>query len=426
MSVKNLTIALSALTIFWGIAIVSPGAEVFFSCGPDRGAGLPADKIYPDGRIFPYTGFSPRSVEDTRQRKFTLAGPAYGRKGIETLVKQAAEAKMPVIHSLDIIYKGNVLKKEDLAAKDIDWNAITDDITRQVKEAAADKSIAWWYLTPEELRWWLPNEIKYLELAYKAIKAADPDKRPVWMYSPCHRNDEALAKEAAFQDIIGKGTYTNYAGQKDSRVWVRWSIEQEINAIRLAAKKDAIPILVPEMFQEPLPEEKALIPAWVKHDVYLGLVSGARGVVIFSLWPRAKFPSHAVYYEAYCRIAEELNGANGLGQVFLFGEPRNDIQMKITGGPATVSCKLKIKKMETFTYPAVAFANLAYGGKRYLIAVNSSSSVLTAEFTGFPQEKIAAENVFSGKPAEAPVNGVLKLEFKPYEVTVIAFSTNYK
>lgn len=331
---------------------------------------------------------------------------------------------MPVIHTLDVVYKGNVLKKEDLAAtKEIDWNAITDDITRQIKEAAANKSIAWWYLTPEELRWWIPNEIKYLELAYKAIKAADPDKRPVWMYSPGHRNDEALAKEAAFMDIIGKGVYTNYAGQKNSRVWVRWSIEQEINAIRLADKKDAFPILVPEMFQEPAAEEKALIPLWVKHDVYLGLVSGAKGVVIFSLWARAKFPSHPVYYEAYCGVAEELNGTAGLGQVFLFGKSRNDIQMKITGGPATVSCKLKIKQIETFTYPAVAFANLAYGNKRYLIAVNSANSNLTAEFSGFPKTGIAAVNAFSGKTVEAPVNGILKLEFKPYEVIGRFFAT---
>ena len=425
MNGKSTVITLSALMLFFCITMVSTAADGFFASGPDRGAALPADKVYPAGRIFPYTGFSPKSVEETKRRKFTLAGPAYG-KGIEILMRQAAEVKMPVIFSLDINYKGKILKKEDLAEKAIDWNAITDDITRQVKTAAADKSIAWWYLTPEELRWWIPNEIKYLELAYKAIKAADPDKRPVWIYSPCHRNDEAMAKEARFQDIVGKGTYVNYAGQKDSRVWVRWSIEQEISAIRLANKKDAFPILVPEMFQEPAAEEKAMIPQWVRHDVYLGLVSGAKGIAVFSLWARPKFPSHPVYYETYCKVAEELNGAAGLGQVFLFGEPKNDIQMKITGGPATVNCKFKIKKVETFTYPAVAFANLAYGNKRYLVAVNSASSNLTAEFTGFPEAGIAAVSAFSGKAAEIPVNGILKLEFRPYEVIGLVFSSTEK
>lgn len=425
MNMKTVSITLSALMLFFCIAAVSTATEGFFASGVDRGAGLAPDKIYPNGRIFPYTGFSPKSVDATKQRKFTLAGPSYG-KGIETLIKQAAEAKMPVIYSINANYNGSGLKKEDLAAKEIDWNAITDDITRQVKAAAGDKSIAWWYLSPEELRWWYSNEIKYLEVAYKAIKAADPDKRPVWMYSPCHRNDEAMAKEARFQDMVGKGTYTNYAGQKDSRVWVRWSIEQEINAIRLANKKEAFPILVPEMFQEPAAEETAMIPQWVRHDVYLGLVSGAKGVVIFSLWARAKFPSHPVYYEAYCKIAEELNGNDGLGQVFLFGEPKNDIQMKITGGPATVDCKFKVKKLETFTYPAVAFVNLAYNNKRYVIAVNSANSNLTAEFTGFPKYGITAVNAFSGKTAESPVNGILKLEFKPYEVIGLVFSSTEK
>ena len=425
MNWKKLATGLSVLTLFYGVAAVLSAEDDFFTSGPDRGANLPVDKVYPAGRIFPYTGFSPKSVEATKQRKFTLAGPSYG-KGQKTLKQQAAEAKMPVIHSLDIIYKGKVLKKEDLASKDIDWQAITDDITRQVKEAAPDKSIAWWYLTPEELRWWYPNEIKYLEVAYKAVKAADPEKRPVWMYSPGHRSDDALAKEAPFLDIVGKGTYTNYSGQKDSRVWVRWSIEQEINAIRMA-KKDAFPILVPEMFQEPAAEETALIPSWVRHDTYLGLVSGAKGVVIFSLWARQKFPSHPVYYEAYCGVAEELNGTAGLGQVFLFGNPKSDIKMKITAGPETVSSKFKIKKVETFTYPSVAFANLAYSNKRYLIAVNSANSNLTAEFTGFPKEKINSVNAFSGKPAGvAPADGTLKLEFKPYEVIGLVFSSTEK
>jgi hypothetical protein len=415
-------------TVFMFCAVVTglSASDDFFLSGPDHGAGLPSNKVYPAGRIFPYSGFSPQSVADTRQRKFTLAGPAYA-KGIRTLMQQSTEAKMPVIYTLNIIYKGNVLKKKgELTVKDIDWNAITDDITRQVKEASSDKSIAWWYLTPEELRWWIPNEIKYLELACKAIKAADPDKRPVWTYSPCHRNGEDMAKEAAFLDIIGKGTYPNYAGQKNSRVWVRWSIEQEVNAIRLAAKKDAFPILVPEMFKEPAPEEKVLIPLWVRHDVYLGLVSGAKGVVVYSLSARAKFPSHPVYYEAYSGIGAELNGTSGLGQVFLFGEPKNDIQMKITGGPATVVCKVKVKKEDTFTYPSLAFANLAYGNKRYLIAVNSAGYNLNVEFTGFPKDGITAVNTFAGKTVDPPTNGILKLEFKPYEVIGFVFSPTPK
>ena len=422
MSIKKITTTLTQLAVFCCMAVGSSyAADSFFASGTDNGASLPGDKVYPAGRIFPYAGFSPKSVEETRQKKFTLAGPAYG-KNIKIMMEQAAAAKMPVIYPLDVVYQNKILTKEDLAAENIDWNAITADITRQVKEAAKDKSIVWWYLTPEELRWWIPNEIKYFELAYNAIKAADPDNRPIWMYSPGHRNDQALSKEVPFQNIIGKGTYTNYSGQKDSRVWVRWSMEQECNAIRMAGNKNAIPILVPEMFQEPVPEANQQIPAWVRHDVYLGLVSGAKGVVIFSLWQRPKFPSHPIYYDAYCRVAEELNGTPGLGQIFLFGNPGNDIQMKITEGPLTVNCKFKVKTVETFTYPSVSFANLAYGGNRYLIAVNSANQNVTAEFAGFPKENIVAVNAFSGKTVASPVNGSIKLSFAPYEVIGIKLS----
>jgi len=420
---NGLITSVSRLAVWAGLALgalTATAGDEFFQPVPDRGANLPADRVYPEGRMLTYAGFSPFSVDDTKANKFTVTGPAYG-KDIPGVLAAAAKAKMPVLYPLDVIYKGKVLTKEDLAANDIDWQAIAADLTRQVKAAAADKSIAWWYLTPEELRWWIPNEIKYLELAYKTIKAADPAKRPVWMYSPGHRNDTALSKEAPFQDIIGKGTYTNYSGQKNSRIWVRWSMEQEKNAIKLSRNPSAVPILVPEMFEEPKPEETAQIPAWVRHDVYLGMVSGAKGVVIFSLWPRNKFPSHPIYYKAYCQVARELNGDLGLGQVFLFGEPKNDVALKITEGPQTVSCKFKVKTVETFTYPTVALANLAYGSDRYLIAVNSANQPVSAVLSGLPKQGVTGVELFTRKALE-PADGQLKLSFGPYQVIAIKLS----
>jgi hypothetical protein len=179
-----------------------------------------------------------------------------------------------------------------------------------------------------------------------------------------------------------------------------------------------VPLLVPEMFQEPKPEEVALIPKWVRHDTYLGLVSGAKGVLIFSLWPRAKFPSHPVYLNAYCKVASEINGKPQLGQVFLFGEKRSDLKMNIVAGPKTASCEMRLRKVQTFTYPSITFANLAYKKARYLIAVNSLNQNVSAEFTGFP-DKVKASNAFNGAKAVAPVKGKLKIAFKPYEVVAL-------
>ena len=114
--------------------------------------------------------------------------------------------------------------------------------------------------------------------------------------------------------IIGKGAYANYVGRWQSRVWVRWSIEQEVTAIE-KAKTSAIPIAVLEMFQQPPEERHHLVPHWARHDVYLSLVSGAKGIVVFSLRKRRNLTVYEDYYKAYARTAREICGEPDLGQV---------------------------------------------------------------------------------------------------------------
>ena len=54
-----------------------------------------------------------------------------------------------------------------------------------------------------------------------------------------------------------------------------------------------------------------MIPKWVRHDVYLSLISGAKGIVVFSGWRRPKFPAFDRYFEAYAECAREINGPLG-------------------------------------------------------------------------------------------------------------------
>ena len=69
-------------------------------------------------------------------------------------------------------------------------------------------------------------------------------------------------------------------GRKRDRALVRWSVEQEIEALKAAGRTDAIPLVMPELCRDPEPNEDTEIRAWVRHDVYLGLASGAKGVLI--------------------------------------------------------------------------------------------------------------------------------------------------
>jgi hypothetical protein len=396
----------------------------FFKNVPDSGLKLSADKLYPQGRIFPFSGYSPHKNDYKKllSSGFTALGPVYGK--FDGFLKACEELDANCMYQIQPYVDGKKLTKKDHLYKDEfnpKWDAIMASIRGIVKKNAANPKIAWWTLAPEELRYWQKNEYNYLKKAVKVIHEADPQKRPVYMYSPGHRNAKALSKVTKYLDIIGKGCYTNYSSQKKSRIWVRWTMEQELGAIKISDRKNVTPILLPEMFQEPKPEEVKLIPAWVRHDTYLGLVSGAKGVLIFSLWPRKKFPSHPIYLDAYCRVASEITTKNGLGQVFLFGQAKDDLKLNIVSGPKTASCKMRIKKTETFTYPSISFSNIAYKKARYLIAVNSTEQNVKAEFSGFPVNAVAF-NAVDGKALAAPVNGTLKLEFKPYEVITLKFN----
>jgi hypothetical protein len=386
----------------------------FFRPAQDKGLSLPKDKLYPNGQLFLFSGYSPKreNFEQLKQAKFTVLGPIY-KSHDKKLLDNCKAMKISCIYTI----REKISKRKLSKSKWVpDWKFIENDIAAKVKELAKEKNICLWYISPEELRWWRENEYLYLQKAYNAIKKADPEKRPVWMYEPGHRNAKSLAKMAPYQDIIGKGCYTNYSGMEKNRIWVKWTVEQEIEAIKQTGGSKKIPILVPEMFKDPK-EDKTKVKNYARHDVYLGLVSGAKGIVIFSLSKRRGFSMHQKYIDAYCEIAEELMKNQNLHRYFLFGTPRDDLKIKISSGPQKL--ELNFKKIHK-TYPSVNFANIALGNRRLLVVVNSANEKVEVKFSGFP-EKIKTVNAFTSAPDSAPDKGNLKIALKPLEVRGFVF-----
>lgn len=407
--------------------VISPGAaaepDFFAPPAVDRGAGLPHDEVFPRGRLFPFGGFSGVAAREAANG-FTLHGPAYGASNA-TVIPQAEASGIHAIYSVGIPM--NFLEQGGQPALDLTPEEIAAEIRRQVLAVRDSPALAWWYLTPEELRPWRPREMEYLEVAARTIRENDPLGRPVWMYDPNHRAADTLAVTAQFLDIVGKGMYTNYAGHKGHRVWARWTIEQQIEAIQRSGRPGAIQIAVPEMFQEPEPGEIEQIPKWARHDVYLALVTGAQGVVIFSLANRAGFSAEAwqAYYDAYSRIAQELNGELALGQVFLFGERRNDLQVTVTAGEKHVFPKVGAGGVaELIEYPSVSLANIAYGPERYLFLVNSSEEPVEVRVDGFPPGPIYARDAFSGRPLPA-ISSSLELALPGLGVAGLRLARGY-
>ena len=377
----------------------------------DAGKGLPDDQPYPQGRIFPIAGFQGASLKKLSEDGFTVAGPGYGAN-VARLHKQTKELQIPAFFQISAVQDGKTVTMKSFNDKAFtpDWKQIEASFAEQIRKADREyPTIVYWYIMPEELRWWKKKEMKYLELFHKAVQENDPKKRPVWMYIPNHYGPSAYPKYLPYLDIIGKGMYVNYSGNRNTRNWVRWSSEGQAEAVKNAKGKFAI--CVPELFQNPPEGEEEKIPAWVRHDVYLSLACGSKGVVIFSLShrPSLKKEIHARYYAAYIEVAKELTGKDGLGQVYLFGKVCQDIK-----GEALGAEKLTAKTgAKTYESPAVKMSEHLYRGARYLTIVNSAEKPVAFQVSGIPaglqmRDCLTGEKIFS-----------LEFELKPLEVKII-------
>lgn len=409
--------------------------DAFFKPGPEIPATVSETELYPKGRRLLFSFFSVGGGSETKindllpeaevQEEFrlykTLEIPTFGPQ-YELNERTPADAEK---HGLDFIYTVGLpmnfhdRSKEGKTALDLSPAEIEKAVEEQVKAMAENKRLAVWYLRPEELRPWRKKEMEYLEAASKAVRRADPLKRPIWIYDPAHATARRLAAIAPWVDYLGKGMYPNYVSQKESRIWCRWSMEQEVQAIAETGAT-AVPIAVPEMFRQPTEDELPLIPKWVRHDVYLSLVHGAKGVAVFSARRRPNFPAREAYMRAYGEVARELIGSRRLADPFLFGERRSDISVDVTEGPAEVELLYPSGGVkEPVRYPSLSHFDVMLEEARYLFVVNSANAPVNASIGGMPYNAVRVESLLDGAAPFDVGEGEFELELEPYEVKAL-------
>jgi hypothetical protein len=393
---------------------------------PDYGARLPTNGIYPQGRTMAFMGYSGNPARDLTNG-FTVAGPVYGNQS-EFLARCASNGWPAVAH---VGVRVNFLDPKSAAALP-GKAALRKEIQKQVQALARQQEIAWWAVTPEELRPWERGEMDYLATVCEVIRHEDSRHRPVYLYNPNHRDGRTLAPVAKQVELVAKGAYVNYTGHKRDRAWVRWSVEQELEAIRTTGRSGAVALLNPELCRDPEPSEDGEIRAWVRHDVYLGLASGAKGVVIWSLYPRKEVQrTWQLWYDAYAECGRELNGPRGLAQVFLFGQRRTDLKVNLVSGeqtarvtlggevePATTSSQERAAR--EIKLPTWTAAEFAWGDSRWLFLVNSANSSAEFSVNGWPVGS-HAENAFDGMAVMLPEGGALTLALPAYGVVALRF-----
>ena len=393
----------------------------------DLGAALPADAIYPRGRKLAFMGYSGNPGRDLTNG-FTVAGPVYGNQTpyLERCFANGWPAVAHIGPRISFAYKNPVKYQLSEAS-------LRQQIETQVQALAGHKEIVWWAVAPEELRPWRGDEMNYLSIVCQTIHNTDLQRRPIYHYNPNHRNADTLLPIAREVDVLAKGCYVSHVGRKRDRAWVRWSIEQELQAIGRAGCSNAIPLLMPELCEDPEPAEDEEIRNWVRHDVYLGLCSGARGVLIWSLSQRKEVRrTWQLWYDAYAECAKELNGKPALAQVFLFGERRSDLKVRLVKGESTARLALGGSAETTTTslaeranreikLAAWTSAEFAHGGRRWLFVVNSANNPAAFSIMGWPAGS-RAQNAFNGSLVRLADAGPLQLELPPYGVTAISSS----
>ena len=404
------------------LCLPATGTESFLAPGFDSGRGLPEDRIYPQGRIFPFSGFSPADTAAMKQAGYTMAGPVYSEYQIRNLTADAERKGLFMIYPVQPEADGVRLTKKLLDAPDFNAKPYLKSIAAQVKKNAVNRRIAWWYLGPEELRPWRKRDMVFLKAAAETIRENDPERRPVWLYLPNHYTKEQMIPVAEALGVVGKGMYPTQLKKEDERVWCRWSAESEAQAVAETGAK-AVPIAVPEMFRQPEAKHLDILEKLVRHDVYLSLVSGAKGVVVFSLAKRPGFDAYDRYFDAYAQIARELAGEKKLGELFLFGKRLDRLKVEVVSGPAAVAVDVGINnKKDVREYPSVAFAEIGYRDRRTLFLVNSApEAAVKVRVSGLPEGKVGVADLISGRNAVTVDHGGFEVELQPYEVKCLRF-----
>lgn len=257
-----------------------------------------------------------------------------------------------------------------------------------IQQLAQYGNIAMWSIVPEEISWWPLGSAQFNQLIQWAdnVHTNDPKGRPVFHYLASNYAELDLKAYTGFIDAITAGAYADHGSKP--RPWIRWRIEQEVNAIKNTGSREGVfPVATLQMFaSENYPGETTMQAQDGYHDAYLSLVSGAKSVMIFTGGRRFEIPG---LYDRYSDFAQEINGPERLGDVFLFGLDLGEfapVKPVVMGGPthseAFTTSFAWPPSGPTVQYESISYRVMAHEGHIYIAAVNSAEQQVSALIPG--------------------------------------------
>ncbi len=412
----------------------------FFAPAIDLAASLDPAGIYPDGQQFAFGAYSIIGTNDfdsslsnmqrVANKGFTIVGPYYHQNWQDhQYIYEAA------LHGLRFTYQlrphtdlvGISLAERSRVISNLTDMQIADRIRIQLEnifnDPVVNDTVARWSLQPEELRYWHPQEMRYLRIVSLTIREVELEynlpHRPFWMYEPNDRPTSALVLTGQYQDIVSKGSYiTTRFDRGDQRSgWSMWSFNQIVDAAKILGNSPETVFQLSEDFTDPLTGMNPIeIRRVIRHDVYLSLVMGIKGVDVWSMFEgRPNLTTGNEQFEAYGSVAADLMGPLNLGNVILFGQPRDDLTVCVTQGQTSINYTHTDNTQIIFN--AVNVLNVVYGNERYLIIVNSAESAVDIEIRGLFGEYIV-ENLLE-ETAWVGNSKILQLRLDALDVHVL-------
>ncbi len=245
------------------------------------------------------------------------------------------------------------------------------------------------------------------------------------MYIPGHYTASQVAQYVPYIDIVPSSVYRCY--RRHPAGWTRWRMEETLQGITLAGshvgtnylRGEKFPVAIIEMFH--YQGADPLTAAGSTHDFWQSIVSGARGVLIFSYTHRTDRPEFEAPWQALNAAAVLVSGPEKLGRMILEGERLSDVDATVlVGEPNTAEFLTTPFEKEPIRFPACNVLAINWRHATYVIAVSSADSPSQVEISGMP----AGETTFVSlnRPDAPPVrssNGSLTLDFEPLGVWVL-------
>ena len=261
------------------------------------------------------------------------------------------------------------------------------------------KSLGWWSIIPEEAIWRnYDNQsanIQQMIVSAETLRRHDPAHHPIYIALVPDYDATDLRHYTPYIDAVGTEIYPSYAGQPGA--WVRYQVEQEIEAIdsssATARNRTVFPIALLQQF----PAGAPMTGADARHNVFLALVAGARAI---HTWNDADRDAGSLngtgVYANFSEAALQINGADGVGEAFLFGTQLAPVATEILSGPRKSAaftttlngpkgpcgdnCDFNHSAPKNIQYDSISTRAVLYDRHVYLAAVNSADAAVSAAF----------------------------------------------